>query len=472
MSESQRIAVIGGGLSGLSTAYYLHKARPDLRIILYEASTRPGGKIQTLRDDFTCESGPNGFLDSRTEILELSRELGLEARLLPANADSARRFIFSCGTLHEIQPHPVKFMSSPLLSLKGKLRLAMEAVAPKPQGDDETLEEFGCRKLGREAFERLIDPMASGVYAGDPSRMSVKACFPRIYEMDRQYGSLTKALFAIKKEKRQAGEASSGPAGPGGLLTSFKNGLGEIIEALHDQCGATLRLEMPVIAIERDNDKFIVKTSTCADRYDAVVCATPAWNTASMVAGLHSPLADKLQQIESSPINVIALAFNREELSGGDTHGFGFLVPGKENRQILGCLWSSSIFKYRAPQDAFLVQCMVGGARQHDLASLEDPELVKLVREELKLSMGIEAEPIYSRVFRWSAGIPQYNMGHTQLVEELEALCREEIQGFYLTGNSYRGIAVNDCVVDAQRLAEEILATDKDSMETVNKAKK
>ncbi|ADU65515.1 protoporphyrinogen oxidase [Desulfurispirillum indicum] len=454
---TERIAIIGGGLSGLGTAYYLHQGAPDARITVFEAAPRTGGKIQTSRGEFTCESGPNGFLDSRPEIVQLSHELGLTATLLPANANSARRFIYSSARLNEIHAHPLKFMASPLLSPLGKLRLCLEHFAPKPRAEDETLEEFGCRKLGREAFERLIDPMASGVYAGNPAHMSVRSCFPRIYQMERQYGSLTRALFAIKKEKKQQGETSSGPAGPAGLLTSFKGGLYEMIEALQEQCGATIRTNCPVLNLTCSQDsQWEVWTSAGKETFDAVVCATPAWDSADILHSGFAELAGKLRAIQSSPISVVALAYDTPSLSGVDTNGFGFLVPGREGRKLLGSLWSSSIFQHRAPAGTFLTQCMVGGARQPELALLDDDALVQLVRDELRITMGIAAEPIYRKIFRWDAGIPQYNMGHSQILSDIEEL-RRHTPRLYFTGNSYRGISVNDCVVDARSISELLL---------------
>lgn len=456
---ASKIAIIGGGLSGLCCAWYLSR-NPEHQLTVYEAAPAVGGKIQTWHSgDFTVESGPNGFLDSRKEILQLAHEIGLSERILPSNSASARRFICSEGQLREIYANPVKFMTSPLLSWPAKFRLALEHFAKPPQGEDETLETFGTRKLGRQAFERLIDPMASGIYAGNPATMSVRSCFPKIYEMERKYGSLTKALFSIKKERRQQGAAGGGPAGPAGVLTSFVGGMKDMTDALQQGSRAEWKTNLPIQKIEKTADgRYCVTHASGQELYDAVVVATPAWDAADIVKQLDHEMAAQLRLILPSPIHVVAVAFNEHEVNA-DTNGFGFLVPGTEKRKLLGSLWTSAIFKHRAPQGIFMTRCMVGGARQTQLAELDDEALVALVRQELRDIMGIDANPIFTKVFRWQKGIPQYNLGHHQVVSWLEERCRTQHSGLFLTGNSYRGISLNDCVVDAARVAAAVEAT-------------
>lgn len=236
-----RIIIIGGGISGLSLAYFLLEKRPSLDISVLEAEKRPGGKIQTERiNGFLCERGVGGFLDNRPKTLELIQKLSLNP--LRSNDEAKKRYIFSEGKLHLLPESPVLFFFSNLLSLYGRLRLLYEIFVPAQVKAEETLAEFARRRLGKEAYEKLIDPMASGIYAGDPESMSLRSCFPRIYELEKKYGSLIKAMFKLRKKTG---------AGPGGVLTSFYDGMGVIIDALKDYIGERMKTDSRVVSIEK-----------------------------------------------------------------------------------------------------------------------------------------------------------------------------------------------------------------------------
>lgn len=454
----QSVGIIGGGLSGLCAAWYLHQR--GIAAEIFEAGPEPGGKIQTFQGEgFTCESGPNGYLDSRPDIVALGDELGLNDLIQPADESAARRFICARGRLHEIHAHPVKFMRSNLLSWPAKLRLMGEHIAAKPPQGDESLAHFGTRKLGREAFELLIDPMASGVYAGDPERMSVQACFPRICQLERDYGSLTRAMFAIKREKKRQGDTSGGgPSGPAGVLTSYRGGLRTLIQRLREASGVRMHCNTPVLDLHRTADGRIgMHTPQQTHHFDRVILATPAWDAADILQQQDAELAGLLRRIEPSPINVICLGFNAHEIDA-DVRGFGFLVPGRERRRILGSLWTSSIFPDRAPEGIFLTRCMVGGARRPDLAELDDDASIEIVQQELRELLGIDANPVFTKVFRWERGIPQYNIGHLDTLESIDRQL-ESHPGLALCGNSYRGISLNDCVISGREAAERIAAS-------------
>ncbi|UCE90116.1 MAG: protoporphyrinogen oxidase, partial [Pseudomonadota bacterium] len=294
----KRIAVIGAGISGLATAYQLEKqlsasgVAHELRV--FEKEARPGGKIGAARrDGFLCESGPNGFLDSKPSTLELCAELGISDRLLSSSEAARRRFILKNGRLREIPTAPLAFLRSDLMSLRGKLRMLAEPWAADPkEGKDQSISDFARRRLGSEALETLIEPMVGGVFAGNPDRLSLESCFPRIAELERTYGGLVKAMFKLQKERRrqrgQGGTApGAGPAGPGGTLTSFREGLSVLPDTLAQRFGERLTCAAPLSAVLRSGNGFRLVFEGQADyECDCLILATPASDAAQALNGL------------------------------------------------------------------------------------------------------------------------------------------------------------------------------------------
>jgi oxygen-dependent protoporphyrinogen oxidase len=447
-----RLVIIGGGISGLSLAYFLTERDPSLDVLVFESEKKAGGKIWTDRaEGFLCEGGVNGFLDNRPRTLDLAAKLALTP--VRSNDNARKRYIYSEGKLHMLPESPASFFSSNLLSLYGRLRIVWEIAVPKGGGNDETLANFARRRLGREAFEKLIDPMASGIYAGDPEKMSLKSCFPRIFDLESNYGSLIRALMKLKREARKTGK-KVGP-GPGGVLTSFYDGMEVFIRALKTFLGDRLKTESRVISIDKKGDIYTVFFSDNSKiEAERVVLATPAHATAEIVKDFDKKLSTVTGDIPYPPVSVVCLGYMKSKIKQS-LDGFGFLVPKREDRSILGTLWDSSIFPNRAPEGYVLLRSMLGGARATALALQDNDRLAHTVMQELETIMHIKTQPDFVKAYIHEKGIPQYISGHGKRLETIDTIVNGHT-GFYITGNSYRGIGVNDCIENSYKLAERI----------------
>jgi len=454
-----KVAVVGAGISGLSTAFYLKQAGVDVTV--FESEKQAGGKMKTVYENgFIIETGPNGFLDGKPYTLNLVKALGIEDRLYRSSDKARKRFIYTNGRLVRLPENPIAFLSSYLLSWKGKLRLVGEFfVPPRKDLSDETLGDFARRRIGEEVLEKLLDPMVAGIFAGDPDRMSLKAAFPAIFYLERQYGGLIKGLIAKMKEAKKKGTKSSGPAGPGGVLTSFKLGVNDLIEALTEKLGKSVKTGTPVKDIKKVNNKweitYLENRKEKQETFDKLVMSTPAYVSAKLLKTVNEELSDLLSQIEYSPISVVALGFPKKGL-GHNLDGFGFLVPRKENRKILGALWDSSVFPNRAPEGKALIRVMIGGARQPELALLEDEKLVEISLKELRRIMKIRHYPETIKVFKHAKGIPHYTLGHCERVDRIFQIA-ENLGNLYFCNNAYRGVGVNDCTKLAEETVQKIL---------------
>jgi len=450
-----RIVIVGAGISGLCTAHYLVRelasAGKPVEIILFEAENVPGGKMRTIREDgFHMEWGPNGFLTNKPHSLELVKELGAEDRLARSSDAARKRFIFSGGMLHRLPETPPAFFRSRLLSLRGRIRIL---------GVDESLGDFARRRLGPEALEKLIDPMVTGIYAGDPDRMSLASCFPLIHDLESRYGGLVKGMIALHRERRRVGEKQEMSAGPGGVLVSFDHGVQALTDILADKLSHGLHLGVKVNRVFHRGGKIMLSLEEGGllgeIDTDVAVLATPAYAAAKMLGPLDPSLRGALAAIPYSAISVVALGYDKKAL-GNPLDGFGFLIPRGENRKILGALWDSSVFPNRAPEGKVLVRAMVGGVRAPALAALPPAELLELVRSELTVTMGVTADPVLSRTFFHEKGIPQYLVGHGKVLGRIEERL-SATPGIYLNCNAYRGIALNDCVLQSRLTAERIV---------------
>lgn len=447
------LAIVGGGITGLSLAYYLLERKPSLDIIILESGEKAGGKIWTDKfGGFLCEGGVNGFLDNRPRTLELVSKLSLTP--LRSDDNSRKRFIYTNGKLNLLPESPAAFLTSNLLSIPGRLRVIREIFVPKWNGGDETLAHFAARRLGREAYEKLIDPMASGIFAGDPEKMSLKSCFAKVYNLEQKYGSLIRGMMKLQKEAKKTGKKVG--AGPGGILTSFYDGMESLINALSAFLGDRLRTVSEVVSIDRKGAGYSIflRDGTHIEA-EAAVCATPAFTASEMLKDMDKNLSAVLREIFYPAVSVICLGFKREKIRHA-LMGFGFLIPFKEGRQILGTLWDSSIFPNRAPEGYVLLRTMLGGARRSDLALQNAERLITIVMDELRDIMGIAAQPDFAKVYTHAKGIPQYFPGHDQLIEKIADLCKNH-RHFYITGNAFGGIGVNDCIENSYKLAERIL---------------
>ncbi len=465
----KKVIVVGGGISGLATAWLLRSkaqaAGKDLNITLLEKEDRPGGKIWSIKaEGYTCEWGPNGFLDSKPQTLDLCKAVGVDGNLHRSNDNARKRFIYSGGKLHQLPDGGPAFLASGLISWPGKLRLAMEPtpfIAAAPVGVDETLADFGRRRLGKEALDKLIAPMVSGIFAGDPETMSLVSCFPRIAELEREYGGLIRAMIMLAKKKKQdqaAGKVVSSAAGPGGILTSFREGIQYLSDALAASLGSIIKTGSHVVAVEKSHAApYLVRCEDgCELEADLVIIASPAFAAAGMLDSLDPAMTATLCQIRYASMTVVCFGYSRGQIRHS-LDGFGYLIPKKEGLNTLGTLWDSSMFENRAPAGKVLLRSMMGGACFPEYVELSDDEVVARVRRDLQLTMGIDAEPEFVMVFRHPQAIPQYTVGHSTRLKTLEDSLRAH-PGLILTGNSYRGIGLNDCVAAAERAADEALA--------------
>lgn len=451
-----KTVVIGGGLSGLATAFGLLQRGQD--VVLLEAGPDVGGTIRTSNEGgFLTESGPNGWLDKEPAMRRLIDALGLSAKVRPATGLAKERFVFWGGRLRKLPAKPTELLRSNLLPWHAKLRAAGELFTRRARpGLDESLASFGRRHLGNTVTALLIDAMQSGIFAGDVERLSLAAVFPRMAELEREHRSLILAMIRLQRERRRAQQAAPEPSGPSGVLSSLEGGLQALVAALEARLESRVRTGARVTALARTANRWTVGLGAESLSTDRLVLATPAFVAAPLLSAIDPPLSDELAAIPYAPVAAVHVGFEREAIPSHS--GFGFLIPEREGRRILGTLFISSIFPWRAPEGRALFTVMVGGARHPDRVKLGDPELLTLVREELAATLGIVAEPLYTRIVRWDRGIPQYEVGHLARIERIEQRLAT-LPGLSLVGNAYRGVGMNDCVREAGRLVERLTAS-------------
>ena len=496
----KRVVIVGGGIGGLTTALHLKDRASEvpggLEVLVLEASDRPGGNIRTdWVEGFTIETGPNGYLDNVPATPALVRRLGLEDQVQKADESAANRYLYRSGKLHLLPSGPIGFLKSSVLSLPGRLRVFGEPFArPKPDGVDETIFQFASRRIGEEGASVLIDAMVSGVFAGNIRELSLASSFPKMAAMEEEHGGLVKAMLARMWERRAAkrevearrgrGEdveelvQPGGPAGPGGTLTSFRPGLDTLPKAVARELGDSVRYGIEVVSVGRGRElgvggglgdssgddggrgasmaRWVVRTAAGeAVIADAVVVAVPAPRAQALLKDLDGELSAKVGEIRTAGLAVVALAFDAAAM-GGAPEGFGFLIPRGAGPRILGCLWDSSIFPGRAPEGKVLLRAMVGGA--HDPVAVEEDEeaLCRSVRDDLMTTMGLEAEPLFARVYRWPLGIGQYTVRHQVRMDSIHRRL-DGLGNLWIAGSSFYGISMNSCIGKAEEHAEEIL---------------
>jgi oxygen-dependent protoporphyrinogen oxidase len=461
-------------VAGLAAALALRdRARAQgapVTVTVFEKDTVTGGNLRTLdRDGWQFEWGPNGFLDNEPATLRLVDRLGLRPRLLRSSDAARRRFLLVNGRLEEIPLSPGAFLGSRLLSARGKLRLAAELLVPRRRdlgraaddpATDETIDHFGERRLGREFADVMLDPMVKGVFGGEAKRLSLAAAFPRMIELERDHGGLFRAMIALAREKRRRGRRTD--AGPTGVLHSFDGGMAVLVDALAAELDADPGAEVvrgaEVAELSREDDAWSVRwPGGSRGGFAAVLDAAPAHAAAGHVRELDPGLADLLAGIPYAPMAVIALGYRRQDVAH-DLNGFGLLVPGRENRNVLGVLWSSSIFPGLAPDGHVLLRAMAGGAGNPGVMALADRQLVELVLGDLRAFMGLRGEPALVNIIRHERAIAQYVPGHLARLRAIEAAAAR-LGGIWFSGSAYRGIAVNACIKETETIADRVLAT-------------
>lgn len=478
----KRIAIIGGGISGLSAAYYLERARrggADLRYTLFESSPRLGGVMWTERaDGCLIEAGPDSFLSEKPSAAVLCRDLGIADQLVGSNDAHRKTYILVKGRLVPI-PDGLMFMvptkllptlMTPLFSVATKLRMAREFFArPLRQEQDESAAAFVERHFGPEVVDRLADPLLSGVYGGDAARLSVRAVLPRFLDMEARYGSLSRAMLAMKTRPATGG-AHSNRVNPGAgvdspprtLFTSMRDGMQQLVDAVVAQLDpGLLRAGVAVRALGREQgDWLALPADGAAERFDNVLLATPAYVAGGLLCSVHPRLSAVLGQIKYSSSVTVALSYDAAQfdgtIHGRRPDGFGFLVPRSEGKRVLALTFVHNKFPHRAPPDKFLLRVFLGGARDEAALQLTDEQILRSVRDDLSSILALTAEPRFSRVYRWNRAMAQYEVGHLERVAEIARL-RSEAPGLALIGNAYSGIGVPDCIRTGMDAATEVL---------------
>jgi len=452
MATDVDVLVLGAGISGLATAFGLQQR--GAKVEMLEAAPRAGGVIGTRhRNGALVEHGPNSTLDTTPLINELLDQLGIRAERVATTAVAATRFIVRDGKLVALPVTPAGFFTTGAFSLRAKLRLLREPfIGPAPAGVEESIAAFVRRRLGTELLDYAVDPFVSGVYAGDPERVSATAAFPRLTALEQKYGSLIKGQILGRRERRQSAETGKNLAGS----FSFRRGMQTLTDALANAVGR-IETGVHVRRMERGADgNWTVAGARGSDPVlrsaKAVVVAAPAYESAKLLRELWPPATKGLSAIEYAPVASVASGYRRADIAHS-LAGFGFLVPKKEARRILGSLFSSSMFPGRAPDGIVVLTTFAGGMRNPQLPAQPDGALATLVHEELAALVGATSPPIWVDVTRLSRAIPQYNLGHADRLRPLDE-AEHALPGLFFCGSYRGGVAVGDCIKSAHAVAE------------------
>ena len=460
----KRIAIIGGGISGLSAAFALEQQRRagvPLEYVVFESSPRLGGVMVTdSADGCLIEAGPDSFLTEKPWAIDLCRQIGLGDQLIGSNDQQRKTYILVKGQLVAM-PDGLMFMVptkilptvfSPLFSLATKLRMAREWFHPPRKSEqDETVAAMVERHYGPEMVDRLAGPLLLGIYGGEASALSVRAVLPRFAEMESQYGSLGRAMLAARS-KMSAGHVHR--AAP--LFTSLKAGMQQMIDALVARLSpSSLVRNAPVTVLSRAGERWTLSVGDRSQQSDAVILAVAAGSAAALLHSCSPQLARELAGINYTSSVTVALGYDQNVRSSLPP-GFGFLVPRSEGKQMLAATFVHNKFPHRAPDDRALIRCFLGGLRNDQVLELSDDDILHTVREELRDIIGIAADPLFARVYKWKRAMAQYGVGHLERLQHIEGI-RQQLPGLALAGNAYRGIGVPDCVRSGSGAAAQVL---------------
>jgi oxygen-dependent protoporphyrinogen oxidase len=439
----KRCAILGGGISGLSTAYFLSKQSPEIEIDLYEAESRLGGVIRSeIIDGCVLDAGPDSFLTQKVAGVDLCRELGLGEALVGSNDATRKTFIVHGG---ELKPFPEGFflmvptrlstlIATPLISWAGKFA-ALADLFSSPEKDDCSVGDFIERRFGSEILQNIAEPLISGVYGADVGRLSLRTALPQIWELQKK-GSLMRSLV---------GKASGGGSGAP-LFTTLSGGMETLISSLKKSCSATMKwkLSTPVNDVEKRDGRWRIGSET----YDALVVANsrpPQFNS-----GPAREIAAMVQSVVRNSAIVVVLCFENLQ-----REGFGWLVPTAERHSVLACTYLTNKFPGRSPANRLLVRLFIGGGQASQWIDRDDTEVLSEARRELKRIAKIDQEALFSRVFRWRNAMPEYSVGHDRKLERIRELARLETK-LYFTGNVFAGVGIPDCIRHAKETAERI----------------
>jgi oxygen-dependent protoporphyrinogen oxidase len=448
------IGIIGGGITGLTTAYGLKQNGQEGT--LYEASSRVGGAVQSIRKDgFLAEFGPNTMLETSPVISSLVSNLGIENRKIYASREAKKRFVVRAGKPVAIPISPPGFFSTSLFSAGAKLRLFGEPFIGKssPLGE-ESVAEFIRRRLGQEFLDYAIDPFVAGVYAGDAEKLSIRQAFPKLYALEDRYGSLIKGQIKGKRERQKSSNVSKERA----KMFSFDEGLQVLIDSLFHRLSAEIKLNTSVTKIERTsggwNLHYNDKGTEYINTHSSLILTIPAYKLSGLQHNIEGVDFSSLGEIYYPPVTSLALGFRREEVAH-PLDGFGMLIPTKENFHILGTLFSSTLFSGRAPKDTVLLTSYLGGARQPELAGLSETEQVEIVLKDLRKLLGVRGEPVFINRTFFPKAIPQYNLSYGKYKDLMNQI---EVQapGLHFAGNFRNGISLSDCITAGSEMANKL----------------
>ncbi|MBN1586699.1 MAG: protoporphyrinogen oxidase [Candidatus Omnitrophica bacterium] len=470
---STHILIIGGGISGLAFAHRLDELSRQsglpLKITLLEERGQLGGVIQSFREKgLLMEAGPDSFISIKPQALELCRRLSLRGELLQTNPENQRSFILNRGRLQPVPkgfyllaPTEIKtLIRLPFVGWLSKLRMGCDLFIPRrskrQKHKDESVASFVRRRLGSGALKRIAQPMIAGIYSADPEKLSLRATFPHLEQMEQEHGSLIRALAARGKAQQDQTKEASGPRYS--MFVSLRNGLDLLVKTLVQRLpSADFRTGTRVQSLRRNTqERWIAATDTGEEfEADAVCLAVPSVRAAELLAPLDTALSAELEGIPYASVATVNLVFDRNDIAH-PLDGFGFVIPRVEGKRLVGVSFSSIKFEGRAPAGQALLRAYLGGAGDEGICDLDDKEMVSLVCAELKEILGLKAQPLMTRVARWPGSMPQYHVGHLERVDRIEKLAALH-PGLVLTGSAYRGGGVPDCVGHAEKAAEELI---------------
>ncbi len=464
----RRVAIIGAGISGLTCALRLEELRKqngiDLEVSIYDSAPRAGGAIETeIRDGFILEKGPDSFISEKSWVLDLCKKLGIDSEILDTQNENRRVFVAKNGRLialpegfYLIAPTQMaSFAAAPLFSTLGKIRMASEIFIPgRPTDTDESIASFIRRRFGKEALERVGQPMIAGIYSGDPERLSLSATMPKFKELERQYGSVIRGLIKSAKE-RKIPQTVSGPRY--GFFLSFHKGMETLIRSITSVLPKeTLHLNSRVKIEGRDPLGNWVLSDQDGRRqvFDAICLSISARQAAAFIRNTDPAFADKLEGLYFESVATLNLAYKKTQISHA-LNSFGFVVPAVEKKSLMACTFVSQKYRNRSPEDYALLRAFIGGAFGREFFEMSDKDLKKSVTHDLGKLLGIVGEPRFHTITRYSKTLPQYAVNHKQWVSQIEESAKTH-PGLFLTGASYRGTGITNCVKDAELEADKI----------------
>jgi protoporphyrinogen/coproporphyrinogen III oxidase len=455
---SIKITILGAGISGLATAYWLN--RKGFEITVLESKKEPGGSMVTRYEDgFLIDYGPNSGLETTPLIGKLVEQVGLKDEMIYALKKADKRYILKNNQLHALPTHPAAFLKTKLFSPKAKLRLLAEPFSRKSHdGYYQSISEFVIRRLGREFLDYAVNPFVAGIFAGNPDNLSVQSALPKLYRLEELYGGLFKGMILGAQERKKRAEQSKQSA----RMFSFKKGMQSFPAAIAAQLGSRIKYDCRVESVVKSGRKFKVLYSHNFQSEeiitDIVLSAVPAYHAASIIDDRENKLFDHLNNIYYPPVKVLYLGF-RKEAVGQVLDGFGFLIPEKENKTFLGAIWNSAIFPHRANDDMAAFTLFVGGARSPELCDNTDDRHINTVIKEFKQIMKIRKAPVFVTEKIWPKAIPQYSVGYIEHERYFETF-ESNNPGIFLSGNYRGGISVGDCIKNSEltinRICEHI----------------